>query len=51
MTSWPQDEPSPLYRTLSRERFAAESLAGSAEADVAVVGGGIAGLSAALHLR
>ena len=51
MTSWPQDAPSELYRRLSRESFAAAPLANSIDADVAVVGGGISGLSAALHLR
>lgn len=51
MNSWPQDEPSPLYRQLSRESFSSTPLTGDAEADVVVVGGGISGLSAALHLR
>jgi glycine/D-amino acid oxidase-like deaminating enzyme len=50
MTSWPADPPSPLYRHLSRETFSAPPLQGEAQADVAVIGGGIAGLSAALHL-
>ncbi|MBO1074583.1 NAD(P)/FAD-dependent oxidoreductase [Roseomonas marmotae] len=49
--SWPGDEPSALYRQLSREGFTAAPLTGGARADVAVVGGGISGLSAALHLR
>ncbi len=49
--SWPQDAPSPLYAQLSREQFSAPALQGEAEADVIVIGGGLAGLSAALHLR
>jgi glycine/D-amino acid oxidase-like deaminating enzyme len=44
------DAPSPLWAALSREAFAAPPLDGSCETDVAVVGGGIAGLSTALHL-
>ncbi len=51
MTSWPTDPPSALYAALSRENFTAPPLSGMIEADVAVIGGGIGGLSAALHLR
>ncbi len=51
MEPWPADSPSALYAELSREVFAAEPICGLAEADVAVIGGGIGGLSAALHLR
>jgi glycine/D-amino acid oxidase-like deaminating enzyme len=51
MQPWPADSPSALYAELSREFFAAEPVCGLAEADVAVIGGGIGGLSAALHLR
>lgn len=51
MTTWPTDAPSPLWRRLSRETFSAPPLAGDAECDVAVVGGGIAGLTTALELR
>ena len=50
MTAWPDDPPAPLYAALSRERFAAPLLDGDVSCDVAVVGGGIGGLSAALHL-
>ena len=51
MTSWPSDPPSALYAALSLEPFTAPPLSGLIEADVAVIGGGIGGLSAALHLR
>lgn len=51
MIHWPNDPPSPLYSLLSRERFSAPPLEGAIDADVAVIGGGISGLSAALHLR
>ncbi len=51
MTTWPRDPPSPLYEQLSREAFSAPPLEGVAEADVAVIGGGIGGLAAALALR
>jgi len=50
MTSWPADAPSPLWRRLSREVFAAESLDGEIDTDIAVVGGGISGLATALEL-
>jgi glycine/D-amino acid oxidase-like deaminating enzyme len=51
MMSWPTTPPSALYAQLSRETFEAAPLSGMADADVAVIGGGIGGLSAALHLR
>lgn len=51
MTHWPTDKPSPLWTALSRETFSAPSLHGAAECDVAVVGGGISGLTTALELR
>ncbi len=47
----PAAPPSALYERLAREAFGAAPLEGVAEADVAVVGGGIAGLAAALALR
>lgn len=50
MTAWPTDAPSPLWRELSRERSRAEPLSGAADADVVVIGGGIAGLTVALEL-
>lgn len=50
MTAWPTDAPSPLWRKLSRERFRAEPLSGASDADVVVIGGGIAGLTIALEL-
>ena len=40
----------PLWATLSRETFAPSPLDGSRHVDVAIVGGGISGLSTALHL-
>ncbi len=43
--------PSALYTRLSRETFSAPPLEGAAETDVAVIGGGIGGLAAALALR
>jgi glycine/D-amino acid oxidase-like deaminating enzyme len=49
--SWPLDPPSPLWASLSEETFSAPSLDGDGEADVAVIGGGIGGLAAALELR
>jgi glycine/D-amino acid oxidase-like deaminating enzyme len=48
--SWPSDAPSSLWADLSRETFAASPLDGPCQTDVAIVGGGIAGLSTALHL-
>jgi glycine/D-amino acid oxidase-like deaminating enzyme len=42
--------PSPLWAALSRETFAPPPLKGSHRVDVAIVGGGISGLSTALHL-
>jgi glycine/D-amino acid oxidase-like deaminating enzyme len=42
---------SPLYELLSREAFCAPPLDGATETDVAVIGGGIGGLAAALALR
>ena len=51
MSAWPADPPSELYDRLSRERFSAPALAGEAESDVVVIGGGIGGLAAALALR
>lgn len=43
-------DPSLLWAALSRERFASPVLEGSQRASVAVIGGGISGLSTALHL-
>ncbi|SFC56656.1 Glycine/D-amino acid oxidase [Bosea sp. CRIB-10] len=51
MSGWPVDAPSPLWMTLSREHFTAPALNGEIAADVVVVGGGIAGLAAAIELR
>ncbi|NMG40792.1 FAD-dependent oxidoreductase [Chelativorans sp. ZYF759] len=51
MNSWPADRPSPLWRSLSRERFSSAPLSGNHRADVVVVGGGIAGLTTALELN
>lgn len=51
MTAWPDDPPSPLYAALSRESISTPPLAGDADTDVVVIGGGIGGLSAALALR
>ncbi|MFC7399970.1 NAD(P)/FAD-dependent oxidoreductase [Chelatococcus sp. GCM10030263] len=48
--SRPCDAPSPLWAALSRESFTAAPLDGACDIDVAVIGGGIAGLSTALHL-
>lgn len=50
MTGWPTDQPSPLWRQLSRETFAAPVLEGTLDADIVVIGGGIAGLATALEL-
>lgn len=50
MMPWPSDKPSSLWMSLSRETFEAPSLKGGTSADVAVVGGGISGLSTALEL-
>ena len=47
----PGPPPSALYARLSRETFSAPPLDGTAETDVAVIGGGIGGLAAALALR
>lgn len=46
----PSDEPSLLWMSLSRERFAASTLNREIGADVAVIGGGISGLATALEL-
>ncbi len=51
MTSWPSDAPSPLWRQLSRESFSSAALSGEAHCDVAIIGGGIAGLATAIELR
>lgn len=50
MIGWPRDEPSPLWRRLSRETFGAAPLAGAVDADIVVIGGGISGLATALEL-
>jgi glycine/D-amino acid oxidase-like deaminating enzyme len=44
------DAPSPLWAALSRETFTAAPLDGACDTDVAIVGGGISGLSTALYL-
>lgn len=44
------EAPSPLWAALSRERFSAPELQGEVDADVVVVGGGIAGLATAIEL-
>lgn len=51
MRSWPVDKPSPLWMALSRESFSAPKLTGAVVADVVVIGGGYAGLTAAIELR
>jgi len=51
MRSWPVDPASPLWRRLSRERFSGATLAGDADCDAAIVGGGVSGLATALALR
>jgi len=51
MTSWPADQPSPLWMALSRESFSAPELTGAVQAGIVVIGGGCAGLSAAIELR
>jgi glycine/D-amino acid oxidase-like deaminating enzyme len=51
VSDWPLDAPSPLWVSLSREHFTAPALEGEIAADVAVVGGGIAGLATAIALR
>jgi glycine/D-amino acid oxidase-like deaminating enzyme len=51
MTSLPTNPPSPLWRRLSRERFSAPTLTGDVHAEIAVIGGGISGLTTALELK
>lgn len=48
--TWPVDTPSSLWMKLSRESFSAPPLEGIADADIAVIGGGISGLTTALEL-
>lgn len=50
MKSWPSDKPSPLWMTLSRETFESNPLEGAAHTEIAIIGGGIAGLAAAIEL-
>ncbi|MFC7066775.1 NAD(P)/FAD-dependent oxidoreductase [Brucella rhizosphaerae] len=50
MKSWPSGKPSSLWMSLSRERFEGEVLTGVAQTEVAVIGGGIAGLAASIEL-
>ena len=51
MKAWPSDAPSPLWMALCRESFSAPRLTEAVQADVAVIGGGYAGISAAIELR
>lgn len=51
MTVLPTGPGSRLWQRLSREHFSAEPLASEVSADVAVIGGGISGLTTALELR
>lgn len=50
MKSWPSGKPSSLWMSLSRVRFEGEVLTGVAQTEVAVIGGGIAGLAASIEL-
>ena len=50
MKSWPSGKPSSLWMSLSRERFEGDVLTGVAQTEVAVIGGGIAGLAASIEL-
>lgn len=50
MKSWPSVKPSSLWMSLSRERFEGDVLTGVAQTEVAVIGGGIAGLAASIEL-
>lgn len=50
MKSWPSSKPSPLWMSLSRETFEGNVLEGIVKTEVAIIGGGIAGLAAATEL-
>lgn len=50
MTSWPTEPLANLWSHLSREDFSAPSLEGDRHVDIAIVGGGIGGVSTALAL-
>ncbi len=50
MKSWPSNKPSSLWMTLSREQFEGNVLENIEKTEIAIIGGGIAGLAAAIKL-
>jgi len=49
-SSRPDTEPRSLWRAVSPPRITSDALTGAIDTEVAIIGGGFTGLSAALHL-